>query len=120
MAAALVGVAGNEVVAQYRLCIGRRIGSAALEADGLHARTDGVVGVGDFRIRWVGHQLHAEIRLVVDRGLSVVAAHDIAERSYHELLHRLPRLSDAIVHTDPSDQDGSDPHGETKHHRMRA
>ena len=80
---------------------------------------DGVVGVGDPH-PWVGHQLHAEIRLVVDRGLSVVAAHDIAERSYHELLHRLPRLSDAIVHTDPSDQDGSDPHGETKHHRMRA
>ncbi len=188
MAAALVGVAGNEVVAQYRLRVGRRIGSAALEADGRHARTDGVasfavligaigvafgaqwadpvvgllvsvviflvliktassigqrlmdavdpalvtqaerilghvngvVSVGDVRIRWVGHRLHAEIRLVVDRGLSVVAAHDVAERSYHELLHRLPRLSDAIVHTDPSDRNGCDPHAETKHHRMSA
>lgn len=40
-AAGLVGFAGNEVVAQYRIRVGRRIGSAALVADGLHARTDG-------------------------------------------------------------------------------
>jgi cation diffusion facilitator family transporter len=40
-AAALVGFAGNEIVARYRMHIGRRIGSAALVADGLHARTDG-------------------------------------------------------------------------------
>jgi cation diffusion facilitator family transporter len=40
-AAALVGFLGNELVAQYRIRVGRRIGSAALVADGLHARTDG-------------------------------------------------------------------------------
>ena len=40
-AAALVGFAGNELVAGYRIRVGRRIGSAALVADGLHARTDG-------------------------------------------------------------------------------
>ena len=40
-AAALVGFAGNELVARYRITVGRRIGSAALVADGLHARTDG-------------------------------------------------------------------------------
>ena len=39
--AALVGFIGNEIVAQYRIRVGRRIGSAALVADGLHARTDG-------------------------------------------------------------------------------
>src|SRR5450759_3072534 len=39
--AALIGFAGNELVARYRLRVGRRIGSAALVADGLHARTDG-------------------------------------------------------------------------------
>ncbi len=39
--AALVGFAGNEWVARYRIRTGRRIGSAALVADGLHARTDG-------------------------------------------------------------------------------
>ncbi|WP_029114597.1 cation diffusion facilitator family transporter [Mycobacterium sp. URHB0044] len=40
-AAGLVGFIGNELVAVYRIRIGRRIGSAALVADGLHARTDG-------------------------------------------------------------------------------
>lgn len=40
-AAGLVGFVGNEAVAAYRVRVGRRIGSAALVADGLHARTDG-------------------------------------------------------------------------------
>lgn len=39
--AGLVGFAGNELVAAYRIRVGRRIGSAALVADGVHARTDG-------------------------------------------------------------------------------
>jgi cation diffusion facilitator family transporter len=40
-AAGLVGFAGNELVAMYRIKVGRSIGSAALVADGIHARTDG-------------------------------------------------------------------------------
>ncbi|MGF2951697.1 cation diffusion facilitator family transporter, partial [Mycobacterium sp. THU-M116] len=39
--AGLAGFVGNEWVALYRIRVGRRIGSAALIADGLHARTDG-------------------------------------------------------------------------------
>jgi len=39
--AGLIGFVGNELVALYRIRVGRRIGSAALVADGLHARTDG-------------------------------------------------------------------------------
>jgi len=41
MGAGLIGFAGNEAVAIYRIRIGRRIGSAALVADGVHARMDG-------------------------------------------------------------------------------
>lgn len=40
-AAAIVGFAGNELVARFRISVGRRMGSAALVADGQHARTDG-------------------------------------------------------------------------------
>ncbi len=40
-AAGVVGFLGNELVALYRIRVGRQIGSAALVADGLHARTDG-------------------------------------------------------------------------------
>lgn len=57
-AAALVGFAGNELVARYRIVIGRRIGSAALVADGFHARTDGLtslavlLGAGGAGLGW--------------------------------------------------------------------
>ena len=44
--ASLVGFAGNELVAQHRIRVGREIGSAALVADGLHARTDGLSSLG--------------------------------------------------------------------------
>jgi cation diffusion facilitator family transporter len=45
MAAGVIGFAGNELVAIYRIRVGRRIGSAALVADGLHARTDGLTSL---------------------------------------------------------------------------
>jgi cation diffusion facilitator family transporter len=44
--AALIGFAGNEFVARFRIKIGREINSAALEADGHHARVDGLVSLG--------------------------------------------------------------------------
>ena len=40
-AAGVIGFLGNEVVALYRMRVGRQIGSAALIADGRHARADG-------------------------------------------------------------------------------
>jgi cation diffusion facilitator family transporter len=43
--AGLIGFIGNEWVALYRIRVGRRIGSAALVADGLHARTDGLTSL---------------------------------------------------------------------------
>lgn len=39
--ASVAGFVGNEVVAIFRIRVGREIGSAALVADGYHARTDG-------------------------------------------------------------------------------
>ncbi|HYV76858.1 MAG TPA: cation diffusion facilitator family transporter, partial [Streptosporangiaceae bacterium] len=56
--AAVIGFTGNELVARYRIRVGRKIGSAALVADGLHARTDGftslavLLGVGGVAIGW--------------------------------------------------------------------
>jgi len=44
-AAAIVGFLGNEAVALMQIRVGRRIGSAALVADGLHARTDGLTSL---------------------------------------------------------------------------
>ncbi|MFF0085783.1 cation diffusion facilitator family transporter [Streptomyces canus] len=76
-AAALVGFAGNEWVARYRIRVGRDIGSAALVADGLHARTDGftslavLIGAGGSALGWqladpiVGLAITAAITLVL-------------------------------------------------------
>lgn len=44
-AAGVVGFIGNEAVAVYRIRVGRRIGSAALRADGMHARADGLTSL---------------------------------------------------------------------------
>lgn len=41
VAAGIIGFAGNEAVAVFRIRVGREINSAALIADGYHARTDG-------------------------------------------------------------------------------
>lgn len=182
--AGLIGFVGNELVAAYRVRIGRRIGSAALVADGLHARTDGltslavVVGavgvligwqladpivglaitvailvvlrsaardiyrrlmdsvdpqlvddigrsmasvpgveaVDAVRIRWVGHELRAEVEIVADATLSLADAHAIAEEGHHQLLHDIHRLAEATIHVSPTAQDGCDHHAETAHH----
>jgi cation diffusion facilitator family transporter len=59
-AAAIIGFLGNEAVAVFRIRVGRQIGSAALVADGYHARTDGwtslAVLVGAVGV-WLGYPL---------------------------------------------------------------
>jgi cation diffusion facilitator family transporter len=48
MAAALVGVAGNELLAQYKISMGKRINSVPLVADGQHSRIDGLTSLAAF------------------------------------------------------------------------
>lgn len=59
-AASVVGFLGNEAVAVFRIRVGREIGSAALVADGYHARTDGwtslAVLIGAAGV-WLGYPL---------------------------------------------------------------
>ena len=168
-AAGLIGFVGNELVALYRIRVGRRIGSAALVADGLHARTDGftslsvlasacgvalgfpladpIVGmlitvailavlrtaardvfrrlmdgvdpklvetaeaalasqpgvrsVRDVRMRWIGHRLHADVELEIDHVATIEDARRIAHDAEHELIDRVPKLSQARVHPYP-------------------
>jgi cation diffusion facilitator family transporter len=96
--AAVVGFLGNEAVAQLRIRVGRRIGSAALVADGLHARTDGftslavLLGAGGVAIGWgwadpvVGLAITVAIlfvlrdaaRQVYRRLMDAVDPHDVA------------------------------------------
>nr|MBP8882636.1 cation transporter [Dermatophilaceae bacterium] len=167
--AGLVGFVGNELVAIFRIHEGKAIGSAALVADGQHARTDGltslavllgaggvalgypiadpiigllitiaivlvlrttardifrrlmdgvdpamidaaehalaavdgVLGVRRVRMRWIGHELHADAELDVAPTLSLHEAHDLAHRAETTLTRAVPRLRGAIVHAYP-------------------
>jgi cation diffusion facilitator family transporter len=60
MVASVIGFIGNEAVALFRISVGRQIGSAALVADGYHARIDGwtslAVLVGAIGV-WAGYPL---------------------------------------------------------------
>ena len=178
-AAAIIGFVGNEAVALFRIKVGREIGSAALIADGHHARVDGLTslavlagalgvwlgyswadpavglvitaailkivwdsgksvsirlldgvdpevmdeirhtighiegvhGVTEVRVRWLGHRMHAEVNVAVDPDLSVTKGHAIAVHVQHDLLHDLRYLASATIHIDPWDTSGE------RHHR---
>ena len=179
--ASIIGFAGNELVAIFRIRVGKEINSAALVADGYHARVDGLTSLGvlfsavgvwfgyhladpifgllitiailpivwesgkavftrlldgidpevideithainhtqavrdvtEVRLRWSGHRLHAEVNLAVNPKLSVAEGHAIAVEVRHQLLHKLPYLSNVNIHIDPEDRSGEE------HHRIK-
>ena len=65
------------------------------------------------RMRWVGHQLYAEVFVAVDPNLTTLQSHAIAEEVRHDLFHAIPKLSDIVVHVDPYSEEG---HQITLHH----
>jgi divalent metal cation (Fe/Co/Zn/Cd) transporter len=79
--------------------------------------TPGVLGVGQVRLRWIGHHLRAECEVIVDAAASAVQAHQVAVGAEHNLLHVLPRLSAALVHADPQPRQGADHHAVLASHR---
>jgi cation diffusion facilitator family transporter len=101
--ASLVGFIGNEAVAIFRIRVGRRIGSAALIADGQHARVDGwtslAVLVGVFGV-WFGYPLADPIV-----GLIItIAIFGIVIQSGKQIFTRMldgvdPRVIDEIRHS---------------------
>jgi cation diffusion facilitator family transporter len=85
--AGLLGFLGNEAVALFRIREGKAIGSAALTADGYHARTDGLtslavlVGAGGVAVGW--NWADPVIGLVITAAILVVlrtAARDVFRR----------------------------------------
>jgi cation diffusion facilitator family transporter len=86
-AAGFVGFAGNELVGRYRIRVGQRIGSAALVADGRHARTDGftslAVIIGAIGVAAGWKQADPVVGLLITVAVLVVlkgAARDIYRR----------------------------------------
>lgn len=80
---------------------------------------EGVLDIGQVRMRWIGHALRAEADIVVDAHLTVVQAHELAVAAEHALIHAVPRLTAATVHTDHAPTAGHDPHAALAHHGER-
>jgi len=106
--AGVIGFAGNELVAVYRIRVGRRIKSAALVADGVHARTDGftslAVVVGVIGI-WLGFPLADPIvGLVISIAIFVLlwgTARDIGRRLLDGVDPSLVEQAEAAVRSLP-------------------
>ncbi|MCW2500455.1 MAG: cation diffusion facilitator family transporter [Frankiales bacterium] len=87
--AGVLGFVGNELVAQYRIRVGREIGSAALVADGLHARTDGftslavVLGAAGVALGW--EQADPVVGLLITVAILSVLR-DAARQVYRRLM----------------------------------
>jgi cation diffusion facilitator family transporter len=102
IAASVIGFAGNEAVAVFRLRVGREIQSAALIADGYHARIDGwtslAVLFGAIGV-WLGYPLADPII-----GLVITAAiFGIVVQSAKSIFMRMldgadPKVIDEIRH----------------------
>ncbi len=60
--------------------------------------------------------MRAEVELVSNSELTLVEAHGIAEEAHHRLLHEVPRLAQATIHSNPCNHDGSDHHVVSRHH----
>lgn len=100
--AAIAGFAGNEAVAMFRIKVGKEIGSAALIADGYHARVDGwsslAVLAGAAGV-WLGYPLADPI---VGLGISAVIFY-VAANSARLVFTRMldgvePALTEEIRH----------------------
>lgn len=99
MAAGALGFLGNEAVAWYRIRVGKRIGSAALVADGHHARTDGLSSLGVvFGALGValGFRLADPIVGIAITVLILFVLRDAAMEIYHRLMDAVdPELVDS-------------------------
>jgi cation diffusion facilitator family transporter len=102
-AAALVGFVGNEAVAIFRIRVGRQIGSAALIADGYHARTDGwtslAVLVGAIGV-WLGYPLADPIVGLLIAAAILVIVWQSGKTVFTRLLDGVdPEVIEEIRHT---------------------
>ncbi len=71
-------------------------------AEAALAAEPGVKAVRSIKMRWIGHRLHADAELDIDRATSLTEAHRIADDAEHTLTHAVPKLSTALIHAYPA------------------
>jgi len=72
---------------------------AEIEHAPLHVA--GVQDVHEVRARWLGHKVHADLHLTVDRRLSVAQSHAIVERVQETLTAHVTAWGGATIHVCP-------------------
>jgi cation diffusion facilitator family transporter len=96
-AAAIIGFLGNEMVAVFRIRVGKEIGSAALVADGYHARTDGFTSLavlaGAVGV-WLGFPL---LDPIIGLGIGV-AILGIVWKTAQDMWHRMMDAVEPEIH----------------------
>lgn len=98
--AAIVGFIGNEGVAMFRIKVGKEMGSAALVADGYHARTDGFASLSVLLSAigvWLGYPLADPIIGLLMTALILKIVWESAQSVFTRLLDGVdPQVVDEI------------------------
>ena len=76
-----------------------------ISADGLRKTFGDVVAVDDVRVRWIGHRLDANMRIVVDDHLSLSEGHAVASRVHDAVMASVPKLDTVLVAIEPAEVD---------------
>ena len=98
--AAIIGFLGNELVAVFRIRVGRQIGSAALVADGNHARTDGFTSLavlaGAIGV-WLGYPLFDPIVGLGIGAAILVIVWNSARDMYYRIMDAVdPEITESV------------------------
>ena len=100
VAAAIIGFLGNEAVAIMQIRVGKRIGSAALVADGLHARTDGLTSLAVLLAAggaWFGFPLVDPIIGLLIGVAILFVSWDATKRMWYRLMDAVePEIMDKV------------------------
>lgn len=99
-AAAVIGFLGNELVATLQIKVGNRIGSAAMVADGLHARTDGLTSLAVLLAAggvWLGFPLIDPIIGILIGIIILFISYDASKRIWFRLMDAVdPDISEHV------------------------
>ena len=100
--ASLIGFAGNEIVAVFRIRVGKQIHSAALVADGYHARVDGLASLAVLFSAlgvWFGYPLADPIIGLLITIAILAIVWESGKAIFGRLLDGVdPEVSDEITH----------------------
>ena len=95
IAAAAVGIAGNQLVARYKLTVGRRIRSATMVADAKHSWLDRRAwcpACAHARARWTGRTLRVQVEGFLDPDTPLAAADQIGRSVAAALSAQIPEM----------------------------